>query len=202
MPELAWGGTDALGAEELARAACWLGSMDADYYALFALAQAGLERLLARQMRDPASEFGVMACAWYDGMLAGFVAAFPAEQTFARRMQVLKALLAASPDPAAARRRLRDFDGAARKLPDGAYYLAKLYLDAPLRGRGLADRMLQRFVDEGRALGRMPCLHVRHDNAAAQALYRRHGFTVARDAAMSSGAYWLMQRERDSNGLA
>jgi ribosomal protein S18 acetylase RimI-like enzyme len=182
----------------LRQAAAWLRSMDEDYYRLFGISDAAVEALLADLLRDPASEFGTHTFFRHEGSLAGLVCAFPAEEMFARRLVVLKALTAASirmlPADAAAeaRGRLRQFAGAPRKLPPDGYYLAKLYVAAQLRGSGLADRLMACFLDAAAAAGRQPCLHVRTDNAAALALYRRHGFAVAPDDTMSSATYSLM----------
>jgi ribosomal protein S18 acetylase RimI-like enzyme len=170
--------------------------MDENYYRLFGLPQAAVEALLVGLLRDPASEFGTAAFLLRNGSLAGFVSAFPSEQMFARRAQVLRALLGAAPDPAVARQRLQGFDGAGRKLPPNSFYLAKLYLAPPLRGSGLADRLLERFVGAGKRLGRWPCLHVRRENAVALALYRRHGFKGVADPTMSSSAYVLMDTDQ------
>jgi len=192
---LDWIDGAALSAAELHQAAAWLRALDRDYYGLFDVAGERVDTLLVGLIRDPLSEFGAGSFVRLDGVLIGFVMAFAGAQMFARRMQVLKALSKAAPDPAAARARLRGFDGAGRALPPGAWYLAKLYVAEPLRGAGLGGRLLAHFMEQGRAQGCRLCLHVRRDNAAALALYRRHGFAVADDPALSSPAYCLMEQD-------
>jgi GNAT superfamily N-acetyltransferase len=186
----------------LDRAAAWLAAMDAEYYGLFDLPSTRVEAILAGCLRDPSSEFGTAAFLLHDGVAEGLLCAFPAEEMFGRRMQVLRALLAAAPDPTAARRLLRAFDGAGRWLPPDGFYLAKLFLAPALRGGGWAGRLLDGFLGQARKLGRQPCLHVRRDNAVALSLYRRHGFVDAADPAASSAAYGLMVAERGTDGTA
>lgn len=191
---LEWVRGHSLHPDELRQAARWLHWMDEDYYSLFTDDTAQLEALLVACFRDPESEFGTTTFARSGGKLAGLVTAFASNEMFARRIFVLKALLAASPDAAEAKRKLRGFDGAARKVPPDAFYLAKLYLDAPMRGSGLSDALLAHFVEAGRARGCKLCLHVRNDNAAARALYRKHGFADSVDPSTESGAYRLMEK--------
>jgi ribosomal protein S18 acetylase RimI-like enzyme len=192
---LEWVASAALGREELRQAARWIRSMDEDYYNLFALDDETLESFLGRMTSIAESEFGTTLFARKAGALAGFVTPFAAEETFARRIFILKGLLAAAPDPDAARQRLRTFDGAARTVPAGAFYLAKLYVASPLRGTGLSNQMFGRFIEEGTGLGRKLCLHVRRDNAVALAFYHKHGFTVNQDPSLSSATHWLMENE-------
>lgn len=192
----------ALDGPALDQAAAWLVAMDVEYYGLFDLPPTRVEAILAGCLRDPTSEFGTAAILMHGGEAAGLLCAFPAEEMFRRRMQVLRALLAAAPDPAAARRRLREFDGAGRWLPPEGFYLAKLFLAPALRGGGWAGRLLDGFLGQARELGRQPCLHVRRDNAVARSLYRRYGFEDAADPDASSAAYVLMVAERRADGTA
>lgn len=192
----------ALDGPTLDQAAAWLVAMDAEYYGLFDLPPTRVEAILAGCLRDPSSEFGTAAVLLHEREAAGLLCAFPTEEMFGRRMQVLRALLAAAPDPAAARRHLRDFDGAGRWLPPEGFYLAKLFLAPALRGSGCAGRLLDGFLEQARGLRRQPCLHVRRDNAVARSLYRRHGFVDAADPAASSAAYVLMVAERRADGTA
>ena len=177
----------------LSAAAGWLGAMDHDYYALFGLTDAALDAVLQALLLQPDSEFGTAQIALQGNRAVGLVAAFPAAAMFARRMHVLKALLAAAPDAHAARARLRGFEGAGRVVPQDGHYLAKLAVAPGLHGRGIGGRLLAHFVDAARAAQRTPCLHVRRDNAPALALYRRHGFTLDPDPASATSHYWLLR---------
>ncbi|VBB41924.1 Ribosomal-protein-alanine acetyltransferase [uncultured Desulfatiglans sp.] len=56
-------------------------------------------------------------------------------------------------------------------------HIMKIALLAPMRGRGLASKLMERIVAEGGAAGaRSAWLEVRPSNAAALRLYARQGF--------------------------
>ncbi len=58
-----------------------------------------------------------------------------------------------------------------------AWRLYSMVVDPARRGQGLGALLLEDAVDQARAAGAPAItLEVREDNAAAQALYRRHGF--------------------------
>ena len=190
---LVWRAARDAGEPALRAAAGWLREMDHDYYALFGLGADALDAVLRALLLQPDSEFGSAQMAMQDDDAVGLVAAFPALETFARRMQVLKAMLAASPDPHGARARLRGFEGAGRLAPQDGWYLAKLAVAPSLRGRGIGGHLLARFVEQARFEGRTPCLHVRRDNDGALALYRRHGFEIDPDPASATRNYWLLR---------
>ena len=60
---------------------------------------------------------------------------------------------------------------------DHDLYVSRIAIAPAARGRGLADAMLKRVLREARAAGAPRCvLEVAPGNAAAIALYRRHGF--------------------------
>jgi ribosomal protein S18 acetylase RimI-like enzyme len=55
--------------------------------------------------------------------------------------------------------------------------LISMYVAASARGHGIADQLITAVVDRARALGAGTVrLDVRHTNARAAAVYRRHGF--------------------------
>jgi ribosomal protein S18 acetylase RimI-like enzyme len=193
--QIEWVDLSSLNPDELAQAASWLRELDEDYYAIFGLSDATLESVLIGLLRDAGSEFGPTRFIRRDGGLAAMMTVFPANEVFARRIQVLKALLAASPVAAEARRRLRTFDGAARGVPGQALYLAKIYVSQAMRGTGLANAVIRRFIEEGAERNFDLCLDVRHNNTAAIRLYSRHGFAAGEDSSFDAGEYKLMTKE-------
>jgi ribosomal protein S18 acetylase RimI-like enzyme len=62
-------------------------------------------------------------------------------------------------------------------MADGGYEVAKMTVDERLRGSGLGRRLMQRCIDEGRALG-APRLYLETNSSLgpALALYRAMGF--------------------------
>lgn len=194
-PAVEWIESRGLHVDEQLQAARWLRELDEDYFSLFGLADAALETVLVGLINDAKSEFGTIRFVRVAGKLAAMLAVFPAAELFARRIEVLKALLAASPIAAEARRRLRTFDGAARKVPESALYLAKIYVTPSMRGTGLSGRVLRCFIEEGVERGLNLCLHVRHHNAAAIGLYRKYGFAADQDPTCHSAEYLLMSKE-------
>ena len=191
--ELEWCGPTALEPAELASAAAWIHSMDRDYYSLFDLDNARIEDKLVELLFTPESEFGTSLFARKEGVLVGFVAWFLAQELFARRVFVLKSLLASVPNPLTVRSRLAKFEGAHRQVPLETLYLSKIYVDFAMRGTGLSAQLLGEFLGKGRDLGRNLSLHVRRDNTAAIALYRRHGFSINADSYQSKSLYFLME---------
>ena len=64
-----------------------------------------------------------------------------------------------------------------RRLAPGVAELKRMWLRPTCRGRGLADRLMARVLEEARALGgRALRLDSEHRLAAAVRLYRRYGF--------------------------
>lgn len=64
-----------------------------------------------------------------------------------------------------------------RRLAPGVAELKRMWLRPACRGRGLADRLMARVLEEARALGgRALRLDSEHRLAAAVRLYRRYGF--------------------------
>lgn len=190
--KLEWCGPAALDPAESAKAAAWLHSMDRDYYDLFGLEDARIEAKLAELWSTPESEFGTTIFVRRAGVLVGFVAWFFGEELFARRFFVLKSLLADVPDPLTVRAKLKKFEGAHRQLPSNSLYLSKIYVDFAMRGTGLSAQLFERFLEQGRHLGRNLCLHVSRQNVAAIALYSRYDFHIHADLDQSKHLYFLM----------
>ena len=64
-----------------------------------------------------------------------------------------------------------------RRLEPGVAELKRMWLRPTCRGRGLADRLMARVLEEARALGgRVLRLDSEHRLEAAVRLYRRYGF--------------------------
>lgn len=198
--ELEWCAPAALTPTELAKTAAWLYSMDRDYYSLFDLEQASIEAKLVELVFIPESEFSTMLFARRSGVLVGFVAWFLAEQLFARRVFVLKSLLAGVPDLLTVRSKLQKFEGAPRRVPSDTLYLSKIYVNSAMRGAGLSAQLFERFLEQGKQLGRNLSLHVSRQNAAAIALYSRYGFRIHAGVDQSNSLYFLMENNLDEVG--
>jgi ribosomal protein S18 acetylase RimI-like enzyme len=81
---------------------------------------------------------------------------------------------------------------------DGAVELISMYVAAAARGHGVADRLISAVVARALELGaRTVRLDVRHSNARAAAVYRRHGFVVS-DEVAEDPAELTMARPVDS----
>ncbi len=71
---------------------------------------------------------------------------------------------------------------AVRRLEPGVAELKRMWLRPEHRGRGLADRLMERVLAEARALGAKALrLDSEHRLAAAVRLYRRYGFREIAD---------------------
>jgi len=69
-----------------------------------------------------------------------------------------------------------------RRLEPGVAELKRMWLRPACRGRGLADRLMDRVLEEARSLGgRVLRLDSEHRLAAAVRLYRRYGFREIAD---------------------
>lgn len=198
--ELEWCAPAVLAPAELAKTADWLYSMDRDYYSLFDLEQARIEAKLVELVLTPESEFGTMLFARRAGVLVGFVAWFFAEELFARRVFVLKSLLAGVPDLLSVRSKLQEFEGAPRQVPSNTLYLSKIYVNSAMRGTGLSDQLFERFLEQGKQLGRNLSLHVSRHNAAAIALYSKYGFRIHAGIDQSKSLYFLMENNLQEVG--
>lgn len=186
-------GPAALDQAELAKAASWLYSMDHDYYSLFNLERTRIEATLVELLFKPESEFGATLFAYKAGVLVGFVTWFYAEELFGRRVFVLKRLLTCVSDTHTVRAKLKKFEGANRHVPSKTLYLSKIYVDFSMRGTGLSSQLFERFLEQGRHLGRNLSLHVSRHNTAAIALYSRYGFRIHADLDQSKSTYFLME---------
>lgn len=72
---------------------------------------------------------------------------------------------------------------------DGATELSAICTHPDFSGRGFARRLTAWLGNDVLAQGRMPFLHVSHENARAKALYQRMGFRLRRDI-----GFWSLQR--------
>lgn len=189
--ELTWCSAAELSEAELACAARWIRSMDSDYYEIFSQDPSQLDEVISRLQMSAESEFGPTQFVRQAGKLAGFVTYFLASEIFPRRIFVLKALLAASADLPAAKRKLQAFNGPKFVVAGDALYLSKIFVCPPARRTGLSAVLFNRFVGHG-VLGQRVALHVRRDNVAALYLYEKNGFI--RSGEQDGSAYFLMEK--------
>ena len=160
-------------------ATAWTHSMDAGYYALFSEDKQLLCERIRTLFLDPAAEFFPSQFLRQGGDVAGFVTFFPGSEVFARRIHVLRALMAVAPDKAAVKQQLQTYPAARGALGADTLYLSKLYVAAHHRGSGVATLLLEHFIDAATAARKPMALHVERNNTAAIALYRKSGFTVS-----------------------
>jgi ribosomal protein S18 acetylase RimI-like enzyme len=180
--------------EALARTlAPWIADTDPEFYGLLGFPRPELESRIAALIREPK---GDLAPLWIGGTERdplGIICAYDMTQMRARQMLGLRLLLAGHADLTALGARIKAFAGERAAVDPEAFYLAKIYVAPAQRGQGWGDALLGYFVDEGQRHGRPLCaLHVRKDNAAAVALYLRHGFVAA--AAQADGRYLHLER--------
>ena len=72
---------------------------------------------------------------------------------------------------------------------DGHTELSAICTHPDFTGRGFARRLTAWLGNDVLAQGRMPFLHVSHENARAKALYQRMGFRLRRDI-----GFWSLRR--------
>lgn len=189
--KLTWCAAFELSSIELASAASWIRSMDADYYEIFSNDAIKLDGIISALLMASESEFGPTLFVRNAGKLAGFITYFPAAQIFARRIFVLKSLLTMSTDLISAKRKLQMFNGAKIAVADESLYLSKIFVCSSARRAGLSTVLLNRFVGGG-VSGQRLTLHVSRENIAALALYKKQGFIKSVESA--ENAYFLMEK--------
>jgi ribosomal protein S18 acetylase RimI-like enzyme len=137
--------------------------------------------VLATWMARSTSEVAVTGVtALYVGeAAAGGYVAWPSEEVTERRWADAQALFKAFSGPERQALRLRLSAAATLFVPPepASYYLSKVGVLAPYRGRGHGRRLVERYLEEGARLGHQSfSLDVSADNAAAVRLYQALGF--------------------------
>lgn len=133
-----------------------------------------VESILAMVLRDASSHFSYRNCvlAELDGSVAGLLFAYPAEEQGipplmermipARRLPPLRELLTL--------------------CAPGSLYVNTLWVDAGVRGLGMADALMEYACFWAGELGKSAVsLFAWRDNARAVAFYRRQGFRPVRE---------------------
>ncbi|HEU4563479.1 MAG TPA: GNAT family N-acetyltransferase [Gemmatimonadaceae bacterium] len=115
----------------------------------------------------------------HEGAPLAMLAVLPGTQLRQRRLAAAMALGrsdVARGDPDLMRR-IRLAGDALLKVGADELYLARIAVAPAARGRGASDWLMERVLEEGAAGGFTRCvLEVAPENAAAVALYARHGF--------------------------
>lgn len=139
-------------------------------------------RRIERWMYRPSSEVAVRRAvvAELDGdVVGGYIAVDGRELSVCRVADAVAALAEAGKQAAALRARMEAARGLFWTVSAGDLYLSKLGLVNQYRGRGIARRMVEGFLEYGRARGfDRFCLDVHARNDRAIELYRLAGFQV------------------------
>jgi ribosomal protein S18 acetylase RimI-like enzyme len=193
-----WCSASQLTGAEFATVAAWIYSMDPNYYDLFSDDKLALRNRIQQLCLEQGSEFFPLRVIRKHNRIAGFVDFFPGGDVFARRIHVLKALLALCPNQGLIKKRLQEFGAARGAVAPDSLYLSKMYVAPEWRGTGIARVLLEDFISSADALGKEMTLHVEHTNAKAIALYERWGFFEL--PAGASGNYRFMRRPSKKEG--
>jgi ribosomal protein S18 acetylase RimI-like enzyme len=129
----------------------------------------------------------------------GFIALSGGDLRKARRADGVALLTSiAAQDRAALAQRLNNLSDLMAPVGDDEYYLSKVGLAQQFRGKGLARKLVGRYIEEGARLGYSRYrLDVSADNEAAVRCYRSAGFEIARSGQSQDGAlkYYSMTYE-------
>jgi ribosomal protein S18 acetylase RimI-like enzyme len=187
-----WCDAGGLTAVEIAEAASWIYSMDVNFYKLFSHDRLLLQNCIQQLCLEVGSEFFPSRFFRKRGVLVGFVTIFPGSEVFARRIHVLKALMALSSDHALIKKKLQDFAAARGTVEPDSLYLSKIYVAPGSRGTGISQVLLQEFISAAITAGTRMTLHVERTNLKAIAIYERSEFAVS--AQNTNGNYLFMCR--------
>jgi ribosomal protein S18 acetylase RimI-like enzyme len=131
--------------------------------------------------------------------IGGYVAVEGRSLSACRIADAIAALTEAGAGAGALRARMEASKHLFSPVPADAFYLSKLGVLVPHRGKGFARGLLARFLEHGRAAGfdRFR-LDVHSGNERAIELYRRAGFDAASETTVSgtSLAYLAMELRR------
>jgi ribosomal protein S18 acetylase RimI-like enzyme len=159
----------------------WVHAAGNPYYDWLFETPARARDVLSAWMARASSEIavsGVTALYIADTPAGGYIA-WPAEEVTERRWSDAQALFKAfsGPERQALRRRLSAAASLFLPPEPGSYYLSKVGVLAPHRGRRHGRRLMEHYVDQGARLGHHSfSLDVSADNAAAVRLYKGLGF--------------------------
>lgn len=127
-----------------------------------------------------------------DDDILGVTAVLPLSALKSVRQKTLFKMIDMVDDKAAFMKNMTEYAQRFPTLPDeDGVYLSKFAIARNRRGKGFADILMQHFLDEYNQ-GMPYFLEVHQDNAAAIALYKKHGFAVA--SAEDGKEYYLMKR--------
>lgn len=144
---------------------------------------------VSRWMRRPTSELAVRRVTIHeqDGEVAGGFLGMAGETVRRCRLADAVALVGETEAPQASAARAR-IAGSARLFPRPAnedFYLSKLWVLPPLRGRGLGRSLMETFLERARHEGFERCrLEVSASNEPAMRLYQSLSFDVINEAAI------------------
>jgi ribosomal protein S18 acetylase RimI-like enzyme len=150
-----------------------------DYYKVFSGNDEKLIATIAEQFAMPNSELGFARAEIAHNKVIGVYCALPSEQL--RSAQIIGAhhlIKRLQVDQGVIRNKLSSLGYSIESIDTKSWYLSRIAVDTASRGSGVADRLMENYMQSSPLVGPYT-LHVRYDNLRAIAFYRRHGFTAA-----------------------
>lgn len=162
------------------------------YYDLFGFDKPVVISMISEQFHLSGSEVsdGVALC---DAAVAGICFGLPGHKVRSAQLVSLGHLrnLVPKAERLAVGQRVSAFASLVQPVSVGGRYLSRFAVRRDRRGSGIADRLLDAFL-QSVPLGEAAILHVKRDNVAATRFYARHGFAAA--PAGEGFEYIVMQR--------
>lgn len=154
----------------------------ASYYARLSENKAATALALNSEFDEPHTELGTTHAAFRHDVMAGMIAAYPAEEMADRQRASLFCHLEC--DALNQERVLSAASVQARAIPTlpvSHFYIARIAITVDFRGLGVADTLIN-HVKSAVPTSRPISLHVHKDNGRAMAFYRRMGFVRTDEA--------------------
>ena len=163
-----------------------------EFYNYVAVTRSALVQAVADEISAEGCELSETVAMLKNGAVAGICCSYPAEELSSRQGISLLRLLELLPakDQDIFLQDVREHAASIPRIPSATHYLARIAVDRPFRGTGIAAHLLDHFLSQGEP-ERGWSLHVSSENERAKAFYYRHGF---RTIGSSEGRFLLMTR--------